>query len=370
MSRILTPVIGRALLFCGFVLPATLFAQVPLALEFQGIARDAGGDPLPSQSIQLRLGIISGSPVGPLVYQETQSTVTSPLGLFGVQVGNGNLVLGTFADVAWGTASHFLNVELDPSGGSNYQLIGTTHLLSVPYALVAGSTPCYTVSMMGDTLHEGPDCYVIVPGLSAANGGCSDADGDTYFSLAGCGTPVDCNDGNAAVHPGASEVCDGIDNNCSGPVDEGFDLLNDPNNCGTCGHACSFPHATSLCVNRVCEMGICDGGWGDCDGNPVNGCETDLSISFSDCGTCGHSCDDGMACTDDVCQAGVCAHPVQPNTCVIAGVCYANGALRPGFPCQLCDPNLSTGSWSNVSAGTDPGNGCAGDCNGAGACGP
>jgi hypothetical protein len=44
---------------------------------------------------------------------------------------------------------------------------------------------------------------------------CTDADGDGYC------TPIDCNDANSAINPGASEVCDGVDNNCDGSTDEG-----------------------------------------------------------------------------------------------------------------------------------------------------
>ena len=43
-----------------------------------------------------------------------------------------------------------------------------------------------------------------------------DADGDGFE------TPIDCDDTNAAVYPGATEICDGLDNDCNGQVDEGF----------------------------------------------------------------------------------------------------------------------------------------------------
>ncbi|MCY7420891.1 MAG: T9SS type A sorting domain-containing protein, partial [Chitinophagaceae bacterium] len=59
-----------------------------------------------------------------------------------------------------------------------------------------------------------------------------DADGDGYgdpaMSIQACSAPAgfvtnytDCDDTKASVHPGATEVCDGLDNNCNGQVDEG-----------------------------------------------------------------------------------------------------------------------------------------------------
>lgn len=56
-------------------------------------------------------------------------------------------------------------------------------------------------------------------------GDCADNDGDTYGVGAGC-AGADCDDDNASVHPGAAEICNGIDDDCEGGVDEGFVLLN------------------------------------------------------------------------------------------------------------------------------------------------
>jgi sugar lactone lactonase YvrE len=77
-----------------------------------------------------------------------------------------------------------------------------------------------------------------------------DADGDTYGAATGAidstsATPpagyvtssTDCNDANAAVHPGATEICtDSIDNNCNGLVDSA-DTVPCPGGCGACGVA-------------------------------------------------------------------------------------------------------------------------------------
>src|SRR6185369_13506074 len=69
------------------------------------------------------------------------------------------------------------------------------------------------------------------------------------------------------------EVCDGIDNDCNGTVDDGFNLMTDLNNCGGCNRPCFFPFASASCVNGQCMMGACLPDFYDRD-STVPGCET------------------------------------------------------------------------------------------------
>jgi hypothetical protein len=78
----------------------------------------------------------------------------------------------------------------------------------------------------------------------------------------------------ATVAPGSQiEICNGVDDDCDGVVDEGFNLANDPQNCGYCGHVCSMPHAVAGCALSACRIASCNPGYVDLDATPADGCE-------------------------------------------------------------------------------------------------
>lgn len=117
------------------------FAQAPNALNYQAVARDNAGQVLANQSVSIRFSILDGSPAGSTLFSETHAATTNSLGLFTSSIGTGTLVLGNFSSINWGSGgSKWLKVELDPNGGSSYSLLGTSQLLSVPYALYAATS--------------------------------------------------------------------------------------------------------------------------------------------------------------------------------------------------------------------------------------
>ncbi|MBW1807034.1 MAG: S8 family serine peptidase [Deltaproteobacteria bacterium] len=85
-------------------------------------------------------------------------------------------------------------------------------------------------------------------------------------------------------------------------------LDSDPLNCSACGIECYYPHAVGTCNIGVCEMGDCGSGWGDCNDDEADGCETSLAFDPNSCGACGNICDlpnvDDNVCTSGVCQIG------------------------------------------------------------------
>ncbi len=112
-------------------------AQATQGINYQGIARNAQSLPILNRSISIRLSILDGSAIGLAVFVETHNTVTNNSGLFNLSIGLGTAVTGTFDSIHWGQGEKWLQVEMDTSGGNNFQLIGTTQFMSVPYALNA-----------------------------------------------------------------------------------------------------------------------------------------------------------------------------------------------------------------------------------------
>ena len=149
----------------------------------------------------------------------------------------------------------------------------------------------------------------------------TDADGDGHYTPASCSEPNDdCDDGDAEVHPGHAEDCDGIDNNCNQQIDEGCACT--PDNEQDCGSSVGVCQEGS----QTCQAG---GTWGPCldgAGEPVvvpgeleescNGLDDDCDGETDQgnpegggvCGTDEGVCEVGVeVCSDGAleCQGGV-----------------------------------------------------------------
>ena len=112
-------------------------SPAPGLFNYQGVARNSVGNVLVNKTISLRLTVHDGTPAGPSVYQETRTVTTNPFGLFNVQVGGpgASSSSGTIPGVNWGVNAKYIQVEIDPNGGSTFINIGTAQIASVPYAL-------------------------------------------------------------------------------------------------------------------------------------------------------------------------------------------------------------------------------------------
>ncbi|MFN8281969.1 MAG: hypothetical protein U0U67_02080 [Chitinophagales bacterium] len=130
----------KLLSFVLFVMIHLLItAQAPNQINYQGVARNASGNPLPNQSISVRLKVHDVSATGTVVYSETRNLTTNASGLFTIVIGSSGAtnVSGTVSGINWSTGNKFLEVEIDPAGGSSFTSLGTSQLNSVPYSINA-----------------------------------------------------------------------------------------------------------------------------------------------------------------------------------------------------------------------------------------
>lgn len=194
-----------------------------------------------------------------------------------------------------------------------------------------------------------------------------------------------CDTGSGSCVPGctAQHGCDGARTCCTGQC---YDLNTDVDRCGKCNNPCSLPNATPRCVAGVCGVRACNAGFGDCNGNPADGCEFDVSSDPHNCGGCGSDCTTRTNVASASCSSSQCVFTCKTgfgdcNTSRGDGCeadlsrdtnnCGACGALCPtnnsgtgtcaGGACTLacrmghadCDGNTSTGCEADLNRDTN-----------------
>jgi len=124
-------------LACFLLLTTFCIAQAPQAFNYSAVVRNGSGNPIPNQLVKFRLSILRGSITGTSVYAEIHSTTTDGNGMVNLEIGRGTIISGVFTAIPWNNDAFFFQVEVDPTGGNTFQMMGTTQFLSVPYALNA-----------------------------------------------------------------------------------------------------------------------------------------------------------------------------------------------------------------------------------------
>lgn len=132
-------------LFCAFVFSISLFPQAPQGINYQGVARDPNGAAISSTNIGLEFKIWDGNPSGggSMIYSEVHPTVaTDTFGLYTSVIGSASgSGTGTFSSIPWSTGNKWIEVYIDPTAsGTNYLLVSSQQLMSVPYALYAATS--------------------------------------------------------------------------------------------------------------------------------------------------------------------------------------------------------------------------------------
>ena len=124
------------LLFLGL----SLNAQAPQGFNYQATVRNASGDLVISQNVSFSFNIIQGSQTADSAYSEVHTLSTDDLGQVSLVIGQGTPIqpTGIFSEIDWSIGNYYLAIELDT--GSGFEPMGTSQLLSVPYAMYSNSS--------------------------------------------------------------------------------------------------------------------------------------------------------------------------------------------------------------------------------------
>ncbi len=165
----------KKLFLFSFLLLTSSFllnAQAPQGIPYQAIARNASGVAISNTAVKVRFSIRDSIATGAIKYQETHNPTTSALGLFSVNVGMGTVVSGTFSGINWGKNAKFLQVELNTTGGTTYTDMGTTQMMSVPYAIYSANSGNGMVggTAQGQMMYwNGSEWMMVSPGSQGQN---------------------------------------------------------------------------------------------------------------------------------------------------------------------------------------------------------
>ncbi|NOQ23943.1 MAG: DUF1566 domain-containing protein [Bacteroidales bacterium] len=141
--------------FLALLLSVIIYAQTPQSFKYQAIARDGSGQVLDNKDVSFQISILEGSTTGNSVYTETFTATTNQFGLVNLNIGTGNSN-DDFTAINWSNTKFFVQIMMDQTGQSDYQLMGTSQMLSVPYALHA-KTAENTFSGDYNDLSNSPD---------------------------------------------------------------------------------------------------------------------------------------------------------------------------------------------------------------------
>jgi len=165
--------------------------------------------------------------------------------------------------------------------------------------------------------HATATCASVSCAIAVCDTGWGDCDGvdgngcetslTTLSNCAMCGVACSRANGTSSCSTGTCTLtsCTPGWDNCDGMDGNGCETaLNTLSDCGMCSVACSRAHASATCATRSCAISMCSGGWGNCDATDANGCEAPLT-SLTNCGACGVPCARTNATA--TCTTGSCA---------------------------------------------------------------
>lgn len=176
------PILQRGV-WIGFLVFCTgaTIAQPPAVMNYQSVAKDPLGNPAKNRDVYVKEIIYQTSAIGGKnVWEETHVAKTDNDGIFTIYIGKGTraatTTISNIGQVDWANGPFFMNVKVAvaPSvpavwwvAADNYIDLGTTQLMSVPYALFAGNA---SVTNVNTSITPGPpNTFLITDSLGNVN---------------------------------------------------------------------------------------------------------------------------------------------------------------------------------------------------------
>jgi hypothetical protein len=158
---------------------------------------------------------------------------------------------------------------------------------------------------------------------------------------------TDCDDSDGNVNPGAEEKCNDIDDNCSGETDEGCDDDGDT----YCDDAMEVIGTPAVCINGGGDCDDSNSSINPGASETCNGLDDDCD-GIEDNGTASLDCFDNLSCTEDTCSGGSCINALLEFYCLIDGTCYSDGEENPLNDCEECSSANALDQWTPKTEGT------------------
>ncbi|MDG2417868.1 MAG: hypothetical protein P8M17_02670 [Saprospiraceae bacterium] len=116
------------------------FAQSDQGFNYQAVVQNEQGEIIKDDFVSMRFWIVKGSANGDILYRETHNAIyTGSEGILNLQIGTGSSDVGDFSSIDWSADRHFIRIDLDENNGNDFNQMGITQLMAVPYAMHAFS---------------------------------------------------------------------------------------------------------------------------------------------------------------------------------------------------------------------------------------
>ncbi len=133
-----------------FIVTLTISAQAPQGFNYQATVRNNAGALMINKNVTFKFNVMKDTPTSVPVFSETHYVPTDDLGAVNLVIGKGTATTGTFATIDWATGTYYLGIELNT--GNDFVAMGTTQLLSVPYALYATNSGSAVIPNLASVL--------------------------------------------------------------------------------------------------------------------------------------------------------------------------------------------------------------------------